>query len=306
MKRLFLILGLILVSSLNARAGEPPRIVTSIPPVHGLVSMVTAGVFEPELLLPGTVSPHTYHLKPSDAAMLESAEIVFWISPMMETVLAKPMEVIAGKAVDVHLMDARGLKILPLREGGVFHDHGHDDEHEEDTVDADAHVWLSPANAIVMLFVISETLGEIDPANAVQYRANAVAGIGALQKLDAEIEAALGPVRGVPYVAFHDAYQYFEERYELKPLATMAVDPEHAPGPKRLAEVREAIKDSGARCAFSEPQFSPKIMATLVEGTGAKAATLDPLGVDIEPGPSFYPALLQKMTDSLLNCLSGD
>lgn len=305
MKRLLLTLVLIIGGCLNVRAAEPPRVVASIPPVHGLVSMVMDGLAEPALLLPGSVSPHTYHLKPSDAAVLESADIVFWISPMLETVLAKPMEVIAGKAVDVHLMDARGIKILPRREGGVFHDHGHDDDHDDDAVDADAHVWLNPANAIVMLFVISETLGEVDPDNATRYQANAIRGISMLQKLDAEIEASLTPIRETPYVAFHDAYQYYEDRYGLQPLATMSVDPDHAPGAKRLAEVRDAVAESGARCVFSEPQFSPKLISTLIEGTGAKAATLDPLGADIEPGPAFYPALLLKMTDALLNCLSG-
>lgn len=308
-KRLLLTMVLIVAGCLSARASEPPSVVASIPPIHGLVSMVTDGVVEPTLLFPGSVSPHAYHLKPSDAAVLESADIVFWISPTMETALAKPMQVIAGNAIDVQLMDARGLQILPRREGGMLN-HGEEQEEqgsdEEREVYADPHIWLNPVNAIVMLFVISETLGDLDPGNAALYRANAISGIATLKTLDSVLEGRLASVRGAPYVAFHDAYQYFEDRYGLKPLATMAVDPEHAPGARRLSEVRDAVAQSGARCVFSEPQFDPRLLVTLTEGTGAKVSPLDPIGLAIEPGPAFYPALLTQMVDDLVGCLAVD
>lgn len=285
----------------DASANEQsPRVVASIAPIHSLVSTVMVGLGEPTLLLPGTVSPHAYHLKPSDASLLENAQVVFWVGPALETVLAKPMETIAIRSVSVQLMDARALKILPRRKGGVLA-HGDD----EDIGDADPHVWLDPINAIVMLFVISETLGELDPDNAALYRSNAISGIERIKKLDIEIEQALADVREMPYVAFHDAYQYFEDRYGLVPLATIAVDPDHAPGARRVNEVKTAITQSGARCVFTEPQFDPGLVSTLIEGTGVRTGKLDPLGAGLVPGPFFYDEMLHAMTKDLIACLGG-
>jgi len=267
--------------------------------------MVMAGVGEPELLLPSNVSPHAYHLKPSGAAKLENAQLVFWIGPALETVLSKPMETIAASGASVQLMDARAMKILPRRAGGVL---GHGDDGDGDDLtegDADPHVWLDPVNAIVMLFAISETLGEVDPENSEIYRANAIYGVARIKKLDSKIDEMLADVRGVPYVTFHDAYQYFEERFGLSVLATIAVNPDRAPGAHRVSEVKNAITQSGAGCVFTEPQFDPKLVATLIEGTGAHAGELDPLGADTEPGILFYEDLMLAMAQDLVGCLGA-
>ncbi len=298
---LVMIIGVCASPLKAASAAESPKVVVSIAPVHSLVSLVMAGVGEPDLLLPGTVSPHSYHLKPSDAMKLEQAQVVFWIGPVLETVLAKPMESIAVKSISVQLMDARAMKILPLREGGVFH-HGEDDDHDHEG-DSDPHVWLNPVNAIVMLFVISETLGEIDPANAGLYRSNAISAIERIKALDIKIEGMLDNVRSLPYVAFHDAYQYFEERYGLKPLAVVSIDPDHAPGARRIGDIRDAIQRTGAGCVFAEPQFSPALMSVLLEGTSARQGRLDPLGAGLEPGPFFYEELLEGMARDMVACL---
>jgi len=289
-------------------AADAPKVVASIGPVHSLVSMVMAGAGEPEQLLPGTVSPHAYQLKPSDAARLEQAKVVFWIGPTLETVMRKPMETIAINAVSVQLMDARAMTILPRREGGVLTDsHGADDGHNHgddgEGQGSDPHIWLDPVNAIVMLFVISETLGEVDPENAHLYRANAITGIDRLKQLDSDLDRLLSAVRTLPYVAFHDAYQYFEARYGLNPLAVIAVDPEHMPGARRISEVKAALSKSGARCIFTEPQFEPRLVSTLIEGTGARAGKLDPLGLGLPSGPFFYEDLLKGMADDLTSCL---
>lgn len=288
----------------NSGAGEPPRVVASIAPVHGLVSMVMAGVGVPYLLLPGQVSPHAYRLKPSDARTMEDSQVVFWIGPALETMLIKPMETIAANGVTVQLMDARALKILPRRAGGVLvHDDDGSDDHAAEG--SDPHIWLNPVNAIVMLFVISETLGEVDPENAAIYRANAIDGIDRLKRLDSEIDQMLAAVREVPYVAFHDAYQYFEERYGLAPVATIAVGPDRAPGARRVSEVKTAIAQSGVGCVFTEPQFDPKLVATLIERTPARAGNLDPLGADISPGAFFYEELMRTMAQDLVDCLGA-
>lgn len=110
------------------------RVVASIKPVHSLVSAVMAGVGEPHLLVRGAMSPHTFSLRPSDAAVLQNADVVFLIGESMETSLARPIDTLAGDARVIALSEAEGLVHRPLREGGTFetHAHGADDDHDGD------------------------------------------------------------------------------------------------------------------------------------------------------------------------------
>ena len=114
-----------------AAADAAVRVVASIKPVHSLVSAVMAGVGEPHLIIRGAVSPHTFSMRPSDAAMLENARVIFLIGESLETSLARPIDTLAGNARVIALSEAQGLVRRPLREGGTFEAHGHgtDDDH---------------------------------------------------------------------------------------------------------------------------------------------------------------------------------
>ena len=181
---------------------------------------------------------------------------------------------------------------------------GHDDHAGHNHGPVDMHIWLTPDNARPMLAAIVEALSAEDPANAARYAANSEQLLTELADLDAEIAARLAPVGSKPYVVFHDAYQYFEAHYGLQPVGAISVNPERAPGAKRLAELREVIAERDAVCVFSEPQFEPAVVATIVEGTAAKSGELDPLGADLPVGPDSYAALLRGLADSLVTCLT--
>jgi zinc transport system substrate-binding protein len=166
------------------------------------------------------------------------------------------------------------------------------------------HVWLDPENAKMMINAIEEALIEADPRNARTYQGNAANVKRDLDKLITEVDAEMSPVKGAPYVVFHDAYQYFEDRFGMKPVGSITVSPERLPGAKRVKELREKIKSLNASCVFSEPQFEPKLIATVIEGTSAGTGVLDPLGVSIKAGPEMYFTLIRNMSKSLKNCLS--
>ena len=102
---------------------------------------------------------------------------------------------------------------------------------------------------------------------------------------------------------FHAAYQYFEEAYQLNAIGSIAIDPERRPGARRLLEIRDKIRTSGARCVFSEPQFESKLIATIVEGTDLRTGVLDPLGADLPPGPQAYFDLMGHLAENLLEGL---
>ena len=69
-------------------------------------------------------------------------------------------------------------------------------------------------------------------------------------------------------------------------------------------ETPDKIVELNAHCVFSEPQFQPKIVFTVAEGTQANTGVLDPLGASIADGPELYFTLIRDMANSLQECLS--
>ena len=291
-----------------------PAVVADIAPVHALAARVMDGVGTPDLLVAPGASPHGYAMRPSDARRLQDAAVVFWVGEGLTPWLEDALDTLGADATVVELMAAEGTTLLPVREGANFeaHDHGEDDHghnhghshgHEHGHEDADAHVWLDPMNARVWLGAMAEALAAADPANAAAYRANAAAGQAEIDALVAEIGATLAPVAGRGFIVFHDAYQYFEARFDMPAMGSITLSDATAPSAARVAEVRETIVELGALCVFAEPQFEPRLVATVTEGTNARRGVLDPIGANLEPGAALYPALLRGMAASMAGCL---
>jgi zinc transport system substrate-binding protein len=291
---------------------DAPAVVASIKPIHALVANVMQGVGAPVLLVQGSGSPHTYSLRPSEARALDEADVVFWVGEGMETFLGKPLSALASGAEVVELGRVKGLTLLRLREGGIWAEredeaHGHQpDAHAEAQGNADMHVWLDPRNAQVMADAIFEALSRADPDDAATYSRNASALKADLDRLDERITKKLEPVGERPYVVFHDAYHYLEDRYGLNGVGAISVSPDRPPGAQRLQEIRDELVKREAVCVFAEPQFEPALVRTVVEGTGARTGILDPLGMALEEGPQQYFELLDGLAGSFVECLSAD
>ena len=301
------ILTATLISALSINAHADINVVASVKPLHSLVSGVMKGVGKPDLIVKGSASPHTYSLKPSQAKQLEDADLVFWMGHELESFLEKPLEAIASNARVIELIDTDELKRIKMREGGAFDDHGHDehDEHDEHGHgEFDVHVWLDPENAKVLVNEIKQSLIELDPSNAAQYQLNSDELMVRLDQLIDDVSVKLAPEKEKGFVVFHDAYQYFEERFGLSAVGSITVSPEVMPGASRIKELKEKINELNALCVFSEPQFEPKLVSTVIEGTNASTGVLDPLGASIKDGPELYFTLINNMADSLKKCLS--
>lgn len=312
--KIFMVAALFSISSHAVLAAERDDVVVSIKPIHSLVSAVMQGVGEPVLIVKGAASGHGYSLKPSDAGALQNAKVIFWVGPEMETYLAKPLESLGGQADIIKLEAVKGLTLFGVREGGDFevHDHGHvhdDDQHDGKSKEVhehhhdDMHIWLDPQNAKLMLEPIAEALSKADPVHAKQYHNNAADYAARLDELQKEVAVDLEPVRNKPYIVFHDAYQYFDRRFELANVGSITVNPEKATGAARIREIQTKVKSLGATCVFSEPQFESRLVATVLEGTQAKTGVLDPLGADLKDGAELYPQLIRNLASSLKACL---
>jgi len=285
------------------RAAAVTEVAASIAPVHSLVAQVMRGAGAPYLLLPSDRSPHDHALRPSDAAALERSALVFRIDPELERWLERPLATLASGTREVRLSATPGITRLTLRESEVFEAHGHDDDHDHEPAELDPHLWLDPKNAKLWLGEIAAALAAVDPNNATLYRANAAAANVELDATMAAINARLAPVRGRPFVVFHDAYQYFERRFGIAAAGAVALSDARPPGPARLANIRERIRAANAHCLFREPQFRSPMVATVAEGTKTRIGVLDPLGAGLEPGPGLYPSLLATLADGLADCL---
>jgi zinc transport system substrate-binding protein len=312
--------ALVAGTALSPALADAPRVATDIAPVHSLVARVMDGVGAPDLVMAAGASPHAYSLRPSEAAALQQADLVFWIgedlTPWMEDAIAT----LAEGARVMSLLEVEGVTLLEFREGALFdghdhegdhdheetghdHDHDHDRGHEDHDHGAyDPHAWLSPDNASVWLDAIAAELAAVDPGNAAAYRANAAAARDELAATRVEVEARLGPVTDMRFVVFHDAYQYFERAFEISAAGAISLSDAADPSPARIAEIQERVRDEGISCVLAEPQFNPGLVATVLDGTEAATGVMDPLGAELEPGPGLYPQLLLNLADALAGC----
>ncbi len=287
-------------------AADGPKVVASIKPVHAFVAGLMAGVGEPDLIVKGAASPHTFSLRPSDAKAIANADLVVWVGEALERPLGEAIESLSGKTKVIELLD---LDMASRRKG---YDHGHDSgnaakkEHGgHGHGNLDPHVWLNPDNGHAILHAVADALAGVDPKNRARYMANLETMNERLEVLERDLEKSLAPYAGKPFVVFHDAYGYFTDRLSLGPVTAVTVNPERKPGARRVAEVRAEIAKAGARCIFAEPQFSPAIVKTIAEGTNIRHGVLDPVGADLPPGADLYFTLMTNLAKSLADCLGG-
>lgn len=183
------------------------------------------------------------------------------------------------------------------------HDHAAHEGHSHEGTDP--HAWLNPANAVAWLDLIAAELSALDPENAARYRANAETARRGITELDARIAADLAPHAGKPFVVAHDAYGYFAKHFGLHLAGAIAGGDAAAPGAARLKTLREELKAEGAVCAFPEVGREARLVALVVEGSETRlGAALDPEGREIAPGPALYGALISRLSEALVACLS--
>ena len=280
-----------------------PRVATDIPPVHSLVSQVMGELGTPKLIIPPGTSPHGYAMRPSEARTLQAADVVFWMGQDLTAWFGRAIKALATNATTVALSESKDLIRHPYRTTKNFDTHTHDEGEHDATAKIDPHLWLDPDNALIFLDVIATTLARLDASHADTYLTNAAQAKATLEVLKLELNTIVQPIRGRPFIVFHDAYHYFEHRFDVEAAGSVSIGDASSPGPARIAAIRGKVQTLGATCVFSEPQFEPKIIATIIEKTAARSGILDPVGATLKPGPNQYSQLLRHLAHGLLTCL---
>lgn len=322
---------------------EVPKVVTDVPPVHSLVSLVMGDLGTPELLLEPGASEHHFQLRPSQAVGLSSADLVVMMGPELTPWIETPLTLRPEGAPVLGLLKVAGTHLREYAEedhGHEGHEHeaheaghdheGHDHEghdhsghdhaghdHEAQSHDhsgedhghshdgVDPHAWLDPENARIWLPVIAAELARLDPENAATYAANAKAAQDRIAAADTEASALLRGVAQRPFVTFHDAYGYYVSHYGLALAGAVSAGDASTPGARHLTELKARVEAGEVVCLFPEAGQDPALALRVAENTGVKiGAALDPVGTAMEPGPELYTTLLVATATTLAACLS--
>lgn len=287
---------LCLLAFLCLPAFAAPKVVVSIKPLHDIALAIMDSAGTPTLLVPPGASPHHYALSPSQAAALYQANVIVWVGPSLETFLTAPLEQRSDSTKVLSVLDTPGMTLYPMRgnRGG--------DDHEHDHGDTDPHLWLDPRNLIAYASQLATTLSALDPENAELYASNLEVLTEELTELDQNVQKTLAPVKSVPLMVFHDAYQYFEKHYGLNIVGVVLPRPDRVPSASSVFDIKQRLKSQNVQCIFSEPQFLPAIVERLVVDTNIRHGVLDPLGDPTPIGLDGTKALFNNLAKNIVAC----
>ncbi len=323
----FAAMTLLTTTSLATGAlAAPPSVVTDIPAVHSLVAMVMGDLGAPDLFLDPGADGHDTALRPSDAGRIAVAGLIVWVGPELSPWLTEPMDALAPDVPRLALFQTIGWEVLPARED-FGHDHtaegaegadaGHSDEHaegheeehgdehaEDHAGEPDPHAWLNPDIAALWVAEIAAALATVDPDNAATYAANATTAATALRALGVEVDAALTPVAGRPFVVAHDAYHYIEHRTGAEAMAAITLGDAADPGPAHVAQVMATLAQTNAACILADSHTSPDWIELVRDGREVTIVQADPSGAGLPLGPDLYPAMIRAIATGLSTCLA--
>jgi zinc transport system substrate-binding protein len=286
-------------------------VVVTIKPIHSLVTRLMEGTGTPKLLVDGPASPHAFSLKPSHARAINNADVFIRVSETVEPFTGKIVKAVPETVRVVTLEEAPGVELLDVRDSGSFEqhaaaeEHGHESEADGHHGAIDGHIWLDPDNAKAIVAYLTELLAERSPADAAKLRRNATQLKADIDVLSVELQESTRSIKDKPFIVFHDAYQYFGNRFGVDAVGSVTVSPEVPPSAKRLNELRAKIRALNVVCVFAEPLFQPRLIAAVIEDTNARSGTLDPTGMMLAAGKDLYFELMRDLAAGLKSCLEA-
>ena len=263
------------------------KVVASFYPVYEFVKEIGGNKVDVASLIPIGVEPHDFEPTIQQIQNAETADLVVYNGAGLEKWIDK---INAKFKVEA----SQGLNLLMSNDtdtSGTY----------------DLHVWLDPILAEMEVKNIRDALVKIDPANTQYYKTNADRFIGKLNDLDDRIKTELATCNKKDFIAFHNAFTYFANRYGLNQHSMhQGLTPEGEVLPQRLQEVIELARDLGLHTVYSEDLVDPRSSEVIAqEIPNGKVLILSPIeGINSEEQRAGI-GYLDKMNENVENLKIG-
>jgi len=253
------------------------QVISSFYPLHEFSQNVGQEKVDAILLVPIGVEPHDWEPTIKDVQRMQTSDLIIingvgfenWVDSLDEIAYQ-------GKIIDT----SNGILIKNF-----------DEEHDEHF--ADPHIWLNPVNAKIQVQNIADAFSDSDPDNQKYYQSNAVKYIKQLDLLDLKIRNELSNCN-YDFVAFHDAFSYFADEYNLNQHTIISSnDPHGEATAKTLEDVISISKKLDINIIFSEETVDTRTSEIIANEIGGKVLVLSPLEVGSDGN------YISKMTENL-------
>jgi ABC-type Zn uptake system ZnuABC Zn-binding protein ZnuA len=288
--------------SSSSSKGASVTAVATTTQVADLVREVGVDRVDVEQILQPNSDPHGYEPRPSDAAALAGADVVFQSGGELDEWLDGLIDNAGGDAPRVELIQA-----VDTIDGGSAEDE-HASDHGEG---ADPHWWQDPRNAIAAVASIRNALIAADPGGRADYEANARAYTERLRRLDRNVAACVDaiPAARRKLVTTHDALAYYANRYGIAVVGALIPSLSTAAQPSAgdTQKLVDQIERENVKAIFPESSINPKLERAVSRETGAKvgpALWADTLGPEGSDGATYIESI-QSNTAALVDGLTG-
>jgi zinc transport system substrate-binding protein len=270
------------------------RVVASFYPIFEFAKRVGGDRVEATSLIPVGTEPHDFDPTVQQVQNAETADMVVFNGAGFEGERLRNLN--AKFVVDT----SKGLNLT----GGTFKDP--EDNLQANEISIDPHIWLDPLLAKQQVEQIRDGLIEIDPRNTEYYSKNANSFLTELDNLDRTIRERLSNCEKRDFIAFHDAFGYFANRYDLTQHSIQGISPEAETSPQRLQQIIGLARDMGLDAIYSEELADPRLSDVIAqEIPNGKVLVLSPIeGVNKEEQNAGI-GYLEKMNENIENLRLG-
>jgi manganese/iron transport system substrate-binding protein len=274
------------VRAVPAAADAPPiNVLTTITTFVSLAQAVGGNRVHVTSLVPVGASPEDYQPTPSDIERLHAADVLFENGLGLEAWLARTID------------NAKNAKLrITVLSDGLPH------------IDSNPHLWMDPEYARSYVRKMRDALIAQDPADRAAFERNAAAEDAKLVTLERDIRARIGtiPPASRAMIVFHNAWQYYNDRFGIKTVGVIELSPGQEPNPKYISDLVNLARANHVKAVFSEPEYSPKLVQALAESAGIKTVQDlydDSIGSD--PRVHDYESMLRYDTETIVKALGG-
>ena len=309
-------------TAIDLAADSSPKFASAtIFPIYSIAQQIGGDSIEVSLILSSGESPHTFNPTPGDRLDSDKSELMFYIGNGLDEWVTE----IAN--TNTQLVEVgQGIKKINHESShdddhdenhesshdddhDENHESSHDDDHDDSSIEhhghdhgpTDPHYWLDPRNGKQIARTIAAQYTLIDPANASSYQENLELFNTEVDELYANLLTQLEVVQNIPFITFHDSWNYFADAFTLNLVSTFQPPGEHQPSPRYLKKLQDKIELEEVRVLFSEPQFPIDTLRSFADDNDLEIGVLDPLGgVD---GRMTFQELLSYNANALRSSL---